>query len=353
VMLVLLVVMAWRRKRGWKGVGVAVIAFAAVATPWIATLSSVKGRVTYGDTGKLNYAWYVVDAAIMHAQETPSHGKPAHPTRRLSTGPVIYEFAGPVPGTYPVWYDPSYWHEGIRVPLSPRLQVRRLAMSVQDLQSQSWFYPTVATLIALCLVAGRSAAQRAVRSTWFVILPVAAGFGLYALVLVLTRHIAPFFVVGLTTVAVAIAASMKWGSHEDRRGAAVIAAALAAVLTLMSVSQIVFVDRRLPEGQHLEVAVALNRHGLGGGSRIGVIGDSMHAYWAHLGRLRIVAEILPDQTVWFWSQNATKRAQQLELFRRTGAAAVIADHVPSWADKAGWAPIGESGYWVWRPRSGA
>jgi hypothetical protein len=184
-------------------------------------------------------------------------------------------------------------------------------------------------------------------------LPVAAGFGLYALVLVLTRHIAPFFVVGLTTVAVAIAASMKWGSHEDRRGAAMIAAGLASVLTIMSVSQIVFVDRRLPEGQHLGVATALERHGLAGGSRIGVIGDSMHAYWAHLGRFRIVAEILPDQAAWFWSQDSMKRTQHLELFRRTGAAAVIADHVPSWADKTGWAPIGDSGYWVWLPRSGA
>lgn len=73
----------------------------------------------------------------------------------------------------------------------------------------------------------------------------------------------------------------------------------------------------------------------------------MHSYWAHLGRMRIVAEIMPEQTVWFWAQEPAKRAAQLELFRLASATAVIADHVPSWADKAGWIPIDNGTHWAW------
>ena len=25
----------------------------------------------------------------------------------------MYEFGTPIAGTYPVWYDPSYWYEGL------------------------------------------------------------------------------------------------------------------------------------------------------------------------------------------------------------------------------------------------
>ena len=36
-----------------------------------------------------------------------------HPTRQIMTHPPVFEFDGPVPGTYPPWTDPSYWNEGV------------------------------------------------------------------------------------------------------------------------------------------------------------------------------------------------------------------------------------------------
>ncbi|MEO8192732.1 MAG: hypothetical protein ABI681_02700 [Gemmatimonadales bacterium] len=326
----------------WRNLIVASVAFGMIAAPWIAVLSQSKSRLTYSDTGKLSYAWYVDDAAINHAQEDAAHGKPSHPTRRLSTAPTIFEFGSPVRGTYPPWYDPSYWHEGVRVKPHLRLQLHRLALSAEDFLNQSWFYPGLSAVIALSLLAGAPAVRRALAGAWFVVIPVVSAFVLYSLVLVLGRHIAPFFAVGLPTLAFGIAASMDAASRQKNRAAAIVATALAAALAVMTLSQIAFIDRRLPDGRsHLEIARALHSRGVPGGSRVGVIGDSMHAYWAHLGRLRIVAEIWPDETARFWAQDEPTRRRQLELFRGAGATAVIADGIPSWADTAAWLPIGD------------
>ena len=44
-----------------------------------------------------------------------------HPSRKILDTPPIYEFATPVKGTLPIWYDPSYWTEGA----VPRVSLKR------------------------------------------------------------------------------------------------------------------------------------------------------------------------------------------------------------------------------------
>jgi hypothetical protein len=46
-------------RRASKLVPIALVSFLLVAGPYVAILSSVKGSLTYGDIGKLMYAWYV------------------------------------------------------------------------------------------------------------------------------------------------------------------------------------------------------------------------------------------------------------------------------------------------------
>jgi len=96
----------------------ALVVFFLVAGPFIVALSKAKGRLTFGDTGKLNYVWFVncVDnwphnwpRHWPHWQgELPGNGTPKHPARKIFDEPTIYEFGTPVGGTYPMWYDPSY-----------------------------------------------------------------------------------------------------------------------------------------------------------------------------------------------------------------------------------------------------
>jgi len=95
--------------------------FAAIVGLYIWALSEAKGRFTWGDSAWLNVAIHVNGVPYVNWQGGPeSSGQPIHPTRQLSMRPPIFEFATPIPGTYPPWYDPAYWNEGVRITRSPR-----------------------------------------------------------------------------------------------------------------------------------------------------------------------------------------------------------------------------------------
>ena len=95
--------------------------------PLILLLSHQKGRFTFGDSGSMNYAWYVSPRTFTRnwQGEVPGSGTPVHPTRQLLRAPSLFEFDGPVVGTYPPWTDPSYWNEGLRwhFKFKPQLEV--------------------------------------------------------------------------------------------------------------------------------------------------------------------------------------------------------------------------------------
>jgi hypothetical protein len=101
-----------------KGGLVMVLFFAVLAGPVVAALSRQKHRLTFGDSGRINYAMFVSPGgATRNWQGEPQFGITAvHPTRKLLSDPPVYEFAKPIGGTFPPWYDPSYWEEG-RVPV--------------------------------------------------------------------------------------------------------------------------------------------------------------------------------------------------------------------------------------------
>lgn len=82
--------------------------------------------MTFGDSALPNYAWYT-GVPYRHWQgEPPGNGTPRHPTRKIFSEPAVYEFAASVGGTYPPWYDPSYWYEGVVPNLSLTKQVQIL-----------------------------------------------------------------------------------------------------------------------------------------------------------------------------------------------------------------------------------
>ena len=90
---------------------VATVLFAGIALPFILALSAAKGRPTFGDSGRINYAEYVNRATrFVHWRGEPAGtGTPLHPSRKIFSDPDVFEFSSPVQGSYPPWYDPSYW----------------------------------------------------------------------------------------------------------------------------------------------------------------------------------------------------------------------------------------------------
>src|SRR5581483_3316956 len=128
-------------RRATPRVLLAALVFLSIGAPFIRAISKQKGRLTYGESGKLVYAFDVNDVDLhtdcssclyhVHWQgDVPGTGTPKHPTRKILDKPAIYEFATPIAGTYPPWYDPTYWNEGIRPHFEFWRQAKRVGKNV-------------------------------------------------------------------------------------------------------------------------------------------------------------------------------------------------------------------------------
>jgi len=60
--------------------------------------------------------------AVSLARPSGRNGRAGTPSRLLRQQPLLFEFGQPVGGTYPLWYNPAYWNQGIRM----RIDFRQL-----------------------------------------------------------------------------------------------------------------------------------------------------------------------------------------------------------------------------------
>jgi hypothetical protein len=325
----------WRRRA--ERLCAAAFAFVVVAAPFITALSLQRGRLTIGDAGTLNYVWIVHPTRRVVPDEhwqggAPEYGTPRHPARRLWNDPPVFEFDGPVRGTYSPWTDPSYWFEGVRSRFDARAQ---LAAAVANAR----FYGDMfAKWVALILVAawlldglGRSVA--ALSEYFVLIVPSTVGLGTYLLATNLhvvdiptqpsTRFVAPFVVL----IVVALLASLRIPdssrtvlSRVTFLGAAMIWSVLAiAVGTDM---QRIAAEQPVPP----TVALRLQEFGLRPGDAVAIVGskygrDYDHEFWARLARLRIIGQVAGGNR--FFSLPPTEQNQIRVLLASAGAKALI------------------------------
>lgn len=187
VCLVVLGISAARRSRT-RAIA-AVVVWAIIIGPWTALVSRTAGRFTFGDTGRLTYAWYV------NSQGAPSlRGVPLG-ARRASIDSILPQAGatGDAPGTDPMWFDPERWSGGISPHFDLHDQVGSLAVSAR------FYVENLAPFLFLVLLvaaAPRSAWRDAWRNGWVVLVPAAAGMLGYAMVLVTARYVMPFVLAG-------------------------------------------------------------------------------------------------------------------------------------------------------------
>lgn len=322
---------------------VTLAAFLAVAGPWVAALSWQKGRPTFGETGRIAYYWYTngnlrgeVPEAHWHPAD-PADGVPKHTSRVISESPRFYEFATPFAASYPMWYDPSYWHDGVRPRFIPGRLLRRTAASLKvyyDLFVKVQGHLIAGFLILLLMNAGRP------KVPWLLLAPVAAVLAMYAPVYVEYRFFAGF-IVALWP--------MLFGSLcgvEPKRLARSVCLVVGLMIMLPVANATVLESGRLRQ-RHLqwEVAEGLRGAGLGEGQKVAVVGGAYVAYWPRLAKLRIVAEAVdPGQ---FWGAPAADRARVLRSLAGLGVRAVVSNHIPPGAEAEGWREVGSTKHYVY------
>lgn len=191
------VVFVAARQSRWALTITTVLPWLIILAPWVAALSSSAGRFTFGDAGRLTYAWYV------NNQNAPSLGGVPPGARTPGTDSILpgTGATGEAPGTDPMWFDPARWNASLRPHWQPRDQLETVATLLR------FYLENLAPLLFLSvLIAAAPAGSRrlAWRDTWVVLVPAAAGLAGYALVLVTARYIMPFVLGGTLVLLAAV-----------------------------------------------------------------------------------------------------------------------------------------------------
>lgn len=322
--------LAWPLSRRMFLLGAtALTMFLLVSAPFIAALSHQKGRLTFGDSARLSQAWFVNGVEQFQWQgETPGSGRPVHPTRKLNAHPAVYEFAAKGMGTYPPWFDPSYWYEGVNPHSNWKLQakifVNNTGIELRSLVEFGGHLLCVALILAF-LTSDRRGWTRAACRLWFLWLPGMAALLMYALVHVETRYLGGWLIL-LFAAAFCASSLPAHGAAKPAVGCIGLAVLMitGAALALQASEEATgreYAWGRSPRSA--AIALYLLSHGLHEGDPIAVVGNGSFAYWPHLARLQVVAEVHP--LIDFFALGEEQQAKALGILERTGAKAVIAD----------------------------
>jgi hypothetical protein len=353
-LLVILLFSTAPSKRRITGVLLAGVLFLIVSTPFIAALSKQKGRFTFGDSGKLNYA-YMVNPGIVQKNwqgDPPEGGVPKHATKQLLDRPPVFEFAQSTGGTYPPWFDPSYWDEGAHGTWRLRSQIRVLVQSGRNYTQM--LLPQLGLLagIGIFLLWGGEPTRRAIISNWPLLAAGGLSVGLYSLVLVRDRYVAGSFVLIFTAILAGIRLPRNPNGFPLTRHVtlAVMATILFSVLAVVAegfyISHTVYNYARPIDD--IQAAEGLQRMGIQPGDPVTSIGDGVVQFWARLGKFRIVAEVFsPDaERIGFWGESWERRKMAYECLRRAGAKVVVVWAPPAGIDP-GWKQIGNTNYYAY------
>jgi hypothetical protein len=184
---------------------------------------------------------------------------------------------------------------------------------------------------------------------WPLFVPGVVALSMYVCVLVEPRYVAPFVVLVLLGLLPGI---LLQKSKDATRRSAIATLVLAASVTFLTLMALVHRAASTPifwtQGGYGQTAESLNREGLRPGVDVAIIGDGDEQMtWARLARLRIVAQIPPEDADDFWRiSDPREKAEVYDAFTKAGAMAVVTDEMPPPSGFADWQRVGDTKYYV-------
>jgi hypothetical protein len=323
------------------------IVFIVMLTPWVVALHHTFGRWTLGFTGQLNYAWFVDGTRTVTYPGPVGAPLPYFPGNRVFNQPAIYAVQTQPNITYVPWYDPARFDQWDHPYLQWHGQIAAIETNLAWLRTWLLVNLGAISVVALALLLGSGLiAVTTFRRYWTIAFPALLVLGLYVLVYIRT----PRYVVAVAVLLFTLAlASVRTELANNALVRAVVAAGL-IVFALTNLAGTLDAIAALPNRNldaMVEAAEALHRLGIHPNTHVGTVGAGLYAYWAHLARVNVAAEIWDDDASLFWSADLSRRNTMLCAMGRAGASAVIG-HPPANAEANGWEPLGNSGYWLHR-----
>jgi hypothetical protein len=353
VVMATLFAVCWKRRGGWLKAGAALICFLAISTPFIALLSWNNHHLTFGDPGKANIAWNVNGGwpRLIHWQGAgiePKH--PEHPTRKIVNWPEVYEFATPVAGTYPVWYDPTYWWAGADSKLHLGREFVHVAQNLGNFGLYLILAPGVLTAVVLMIFLLSDNFNDSWRQLARFLPILAPSFALllaYSMIVWWPRYLSWVMLSGFGCLIASVSISAEAHRVRVLRAAGLTLGAILIGVVLLNLKNNLL--QRGASLQNVQVAEQLRTMGVEPGSRVAVIGDALRQeeYWARLDRVEIVAEVprtleTGDSEAAFWSSGLEVEQTVLNALKSTGASAAVADTPPK-VLPPGWVAVGKTG----------
>ena len=346
VFLVTALLAAGFSRQSLRRVGAATLLFLAVATPFIAAVSFQTKHLTFGETGAWNYAFYVnhVDYFVTDLPGLK------HPLRRLSVSPPIYEFGEPVSGTFPPWYDPTYWHEGVKPHATIIGEWEPISKAAQE-YAHDFFVLFLSVTVGACILVftgeslGRSLTRAA--NCWVLIIPALVTLFLYALVHVESRFIGA----QATLLFLSAYGGATFPAHRSRERAATFTVALVALSLFIMCALGALVERQKMFGPVYPVATtSLQEAGIRAGDKLGLIWNegwneraAKGTYIPRLLRAKIVVEETNADD--FWNLAPFTRDRAIEKMRSAGIKGIVTYGIPSNLQN-GWKDLGHTGYFA-------
>jgi hypothetical protein len=348
----------------------AIVCFSIVAGPYIAALSRQKGHFDFGDSGTLNYAWYVGGTEKMHLQQDQTalfgsaevHLK--HPEKVLLQSPVILSYRQLPYGTYPDWFDTTFWNDSIKTHINVRGEVhtvlRELVLTARYLLNhpEGWLL-----LLVFLLMGARFGLSWRPSANAFWLAPVLLGiaiFCIYGLVNIEERYVT----VGFFAILLPLFAALRPSSASASAGTRSTASALVLLLALLAAGEsartVAELRRHLsvarsPAGWYdptiFGVAHGLNDLGVGPGDTVACIGTLAcvyDPYWARLAGVRVLTEIYePDPVLYPVLASMPNRDHAIEVVRQQGDKVLVGYFSPGLMTgtspvSAGWRQLGQT-----------
>ena len=315
------------------------LGFTCVAGPWIGALSRQKGRPTFGDTGKLAYALFINDVQYYTnwQGEPPGSGTPVHPTRKVFEHPTVYEYNGPIRATYPPWFDPSYWNEGMQTHFDIRAHLRAAFATIKTyyvlFAKTQWAFAGLAILLVMT---GRRRTLQ--RDALRIAVPAVFVLCLYAVLHVEGRYVGGFM--ALLLMAMLLIVDVEW---RLLRG--VTAVVVTSLVIASGVEVIKQYGTRTSLPLQWPMTAYLQANGLREGDGVASVGPMIMHSWPRLARVHVVAEVPPDAVADFW--NATPDTQRLvfETMRHAGARLLVGTVSVTCSTATGWKQIPGTDTW--------
>jgi len=319
-----------------------------VAAPLVALVSSRVGHLSIGETGRLNYAWF---ANGLHPYVgwtggiNDAHGTPEHPPRTLLGTPTILEFADSVNGTYPLWYDPSYWYAGAKVRFDLRGQLKALKESLifyGQVSMQMAILFGGATVLLIHTVRQKMRATPDRDFPWLLTWPISACL-MYAVVHVESRFLGAFFVLFWLALY-----HLLWKRVADVVRVVVLEAVLSTLFLSIILSSLAAGAQgvrgmiRSDQPDYLRVAGALQAAGVKRGDRLATVGDAFDAYYARCTGARVAAHIVEANELRYLSAEDLGRIR--DRLASIGVKALVTKDRPVNAASDDWKDIIVSGF---------